>query len=604
MSEVVRGDTVVDALAINARKIGERPAMRYRSNHDWQIITWAGYLTVAREVCAGLAELGVGRGEHVGILSGNRAEWHLADLGALANGCVTVPIYQTSSVAQVEYILGHSEARVCFVDTHEQLGKVLEARRALPKLDHVVVIEGTGRADDTAVLSFTDLRVRGAARLLREPGLYDERSALVAPDDIATLVYTSGTTGPPKGVELTHGNVVWTLSNVTPPYSFVQGERLVSFLPLSHIAERMMSEFLTILMAGETWFARSLATVVEDLPACHPTVFFAVPRVWEKLRDGVQQQVQSQPAPVRALFDRYVALGLRRVAEEQDGGPFGLLDRLQYAALDRTLGARVRRGLGLDQAHVMITAAAPAHPNLLRWMHAMGLPLVELYGQTEGCGPTTANRLERNRIGTVGPALPGIIVRIADDGEVLVQGGNVCRGYHADPAGTAQLLDADGWMHSGDLGAFDPDGYLRIIGRKKDLIITAAGKNIAPQNIEGDLRDHHLISQAVVVGEGRRYLAALITLDPDALLAWGREHGDLADTEALAGDPDVVAEVQAVVDEVNAKRSHAEHVRKFHILAHDFSVAEGELTPTLKVKRAEVYRRYADVIDEIYGEPS
>ena len=604
MTEVVRGDTVVDALAINARTLGDRPAMRYRSTHEWQTITWAGYLAGAREVCAGLAELGIGRGEHVGILSGNRPEWHLADLGALADGCVTVPIYQTSSVAQVEYILGHSDARVCFVDSHEQLGKVLEARRALPKLDHVVVIDGRGRADDTVVMSFTELRILGATRLLHEPGLYDERAALVKPEDIATLVYTSGTTGPPKGVELTHDNVVWTLRHVTPPYHFVQGERLVSFLPLSHIAERMMSEFLTILMAGETWFARSLATVVEDLPAAHPTVFFAVPRVWEKLRDGVQQQLRSQPRPVQSLFDRYVALGLRRVGNEQDGAPFGLLDRVQYAALDRTLGARVRRGLGLDQAHVMITAAAPAHPNLIRWLHAIGLPLLELYGQTEGCGPTTANRFERNRIGTVGPALPGITVRIADDGEVLVQGGNVCRGYHADPVGTAQLIDADGWMHTGDLGAFEPDGYLRIVGRKKDLIITAAGKNIAPQNIESDLRDHHLISQAVVLGEGRRYLAALITLDADALIEWGREHRDLADTEALAGDPYVVAQVQAAVDDVNARRSHAEHIRKFRILTRDFSVAEGELTPTLKVKRAEVYAKYADVIDEIYGEPA
>ncbi|MGZ4642112.1 MAG: AMP-dependent synthetase/ligase [Blastococcus sp.] len=604
MTDVVRGDTVVDALAINARTLGDRPAMRYRSNHDWQTITWTGYFAGAREVCAGLAELGVGRGEHVGILSGNRPEWHLADLGSLANGCVTVPIYQTNSVAQVEYILGHSGARVCFVDTHEQLGKVLDARRALPKLDHVVVFDGTGRSDDTSVTGFADLRARGAERLRREPGLYDERSALVAPDDIATLVYTSGTTGPPKGVELTHSNVLWTLRHVTPPYRLVEGERLVSFLPLSHIAERMMSEFLTIAMAGETWFARSLATVVEDLPACHPTVFFAVPRVWEKLRDGVQRQVLSQPRPVRSLFDRYVALGLRRVAEEQDGAPFGLLERLQYAALDRTLGARVRRELGLDRAHVMITAAAPAHPNLLRWLHAIGLPVVELYGQSEGCGPTTANRLERNRIGTVGPALPGISVRIADDGEILVQGGNVCLGYHEDPVGTARLIDADGWMHSGDLGAFEPDGYLRIIGRKKDLIITAGGQNIAPQNIENDLRDHHLISQAVVLGEGRRYLAALITLDPDALLAWGHEHGDLADTEALAADPAVVAEVQAAVDEVNASRSQAEHIRKFRILTHDFSVAEGELTPTLKVKRAEVYARYADVIDELYGEPA
>ena len=595
---------MVDALAVNARRLADRPAMRHRDSHSWQIITWADYLAGAREVLAGLVELGVGRGEHVGILSGNRFEWHLADLGSLANGCVTVPVYQTSSVAQIAYILGHSQARVCFVDTHERLGKLLEAQAELPKLDHIIVFDGVGRADDTAVWSFSALRARGAARLRREPGLYDERTAVVRPEDIATLVYTSGTTGPPKGVEISHENVIWTLRHVTPPYRIAEGERLVSFLPLSHIAERMMSEVLTVTVAGETWFAQSLATVVEDLPDCRPTVFFAVPRVWEKLRDGIEQQVQAQPRPIRSAFGSYVALGLRKVASEQDGSSFSLGDRVQYELLNRTLGARVRRQLGLDQAHVMITAAAPVHPDLLRWMHAIGLPVIELYGQTEDCGPTTANRLERNRIGTVGPALPGVTVRIADDGEILVQGGNVCRGYHDDPTATAELIDADGWMHTGDLGAFEPDGYLRIIGRKKDLIITAAGKNIAPQDIETDLRNHHLISQAVVVGEGRRYLAGLITLDPDALLEWGREHGDLADAEAIAADPSILAEVQAAVDATNATRSHAEHIRKFRILPHDLSVAEGELTPTLNVKRNVVYSRYADLIDEIYAEPS
>ncbi|MST35114.1 AMP-binding protein, partial [Acidimicrobiaceae bacterium USS-CC1] len=271
-----------------------------------------------------------------------------------------------------------------------------------------------------------------------------------------------------------------------------------------------------------------------------------------------------------------------------------------YETLDRTLGASLRRQIGLDQARVLVAAAAPSHPDLIRWFHAVGLPILDLYGQTEGCGPTTANRIGNVRIGTVGVPFPGMEVRVADDGEVLLRGGNVCLGYLDDPEGTAALLEG-GWMHTGDLGAFDEDGFLRIVGRKKDLIITAAGKNVSPQGIETDLRNQPLISEAIVIGEGRRYLTALITLDPEELTRWAAAHHRLGDVEALGADPDVLAEVQAAVDVVNARRSHAEHIRRFQVLSRDLTGAAGELTPTMKVKRAVVYDRYRDVIDELYA---
>jgi long-chain acyl-CoA synthetase len=602
-----QGATIVDALIANGRRIPDRPAMLQRTAEeptegDWKALTWGEYLLAARQIAGGLAELGVERGGRVAILSTNRVEWHLTDLGTLLNGSVTVPVYPTSAPAQVAYILGHAQVEVCLVDTRAQLAKVLGIRDQLPSLRRVVIADGARRAGDAFVVSFDGLRGAGADRLRRDPRAIEERSCLIRPEDLATIVYTSGTTGPPRGAMLSHSNIMWVLRNVTPVYDIGESDRLLSFLPLSHIAERMMSDFLPIAVSGETWFARNLATVAEDLPACRPTVFLAVPRIWEKLRETVESHLRAQVLPVRAAVQRYIDLGLRNVAFEQEGSPINRSALALYRTLDLTVGATLRQLLGLDRARVLITTAAPAHPELISWFHAVGLPLLQLYGQTEGCGPTAANRTGRVRIGTVGTALPGMSVKIADDDEILVKGGNVCLGYLNDPEATAELIDDDCWMHTGDTGALDADGSLRILGRKKDIIITAAGENIAPEAIEVDLTNHPLISEAVVVGEGRRYLAALVTLDPDALTRWARRHIKLGDLEALAADPDLLTEIQAAIDQANTKRSHAESIRKFRVLAHVLTAEDGELTPTMKVKRSIVYQHHADVIAELYAE--
>ena len=599
----LRGETILEALSLNARDHGDLPAMRRRGESGWEVLTWSDYEQRVRLVAAGLAELGVQPGQAVGIVSANCVEWHLADLGAIANGCITVPVYPTSSPSQIAYILGHADARVCFVDSHEQLGKVLGLQDELPHLERLLLCGPSRRAGDTVVIQFGELLELGAGRTARHPTWFEERLGATSGDQVATIVYTSGTTGTPKGALITHANIMWTLrSAATAPFGINEGERLLSFLPLSHVAERMMSLFLPIAITGETWFARSLATVVEDLPACRPTVFLAVPRVWEKLRDGVEDHIRSLPLAARAAINRYVALGLRKVEGEQGGAtPLSQASRLEYLALDRTLGRTIRERLGLDQAHVLVSSAAPIHPSLVRWFHAIGLPILEIYGQTETCGPTTANWPTRNRIATVGSALPGVSVRLGDDQEILVKGGNVCAGYFKDEKATEELLDEDGWMHSGDTGTLDAEGYLRITGRKKDLIITAGGQNVAPQGIETDLCSHPLISQAVLVGDGRRYLAALITLDPENLGRWAQERDKLVELEALAHDPDLLDEIQLAVDEVNHRWSHAEGIRKFRILAHDLTVADGELTPTLKVRRNAVCDTYADAIDEIYS---
>jgi long-chain acyl-CoA synthetase len=518
---------------------------------------------------------------------------------------VTVPLYQTSSSEQVAYILGHAEARVCFVENHDLLVKIMEVKDELPKLDRVVVFDNDylfeDPFDDPFIMSFADLRASGAARLEVEPGLFDARADALSPDRVATLVYTSGTTGPPKGAMVTHANIMWTIRSAVTLFRIGEGERLLSFLPLSHIAERMMSDFAPVAVGGETWFARSLATVAEDLRDCRPTVFFAVPRVWEKFREAVTAKLAEAPALKKLVVDRYVGLGKHVAAEHRTMDEAPVWEKLPYRALDRVVGAKIRHELGLDQAHVLITAAAPIHPDLIRWFHAIGLPVVELYGQTEVCGPSTCNPPDDNRIGTVGPPIPGVGLRIADDGEILVRGGNVCAGYFRDKAASSRLVDEEGWMHSGDVGRIDDDGYLTIVGRKKDLIITAAGQNIAPQEIETDLRGYELISEAVVIGEGRRYLTALLALGGDTLATWAQEHGKVADYEALTGDPDVRTEIDRIVAEVNAKRSRVEHVRKFRILPHEFTIAAGEMTPTLKVKRNVVNVAYRELIDEMYA---
>jgi long-chain acyl-CoA synthetase len=597
----IEGETIVDVFRHNVRRIPDRPALRRKVGTSWELTTWAEYGRAVREVTAGLAELGIEPGDHVGILSNNRVEWHLADFGSLANGSVTVPLYQTSSSEQVAYILGHAEARVCFVENHDLLVKIMEVRDELPKLDRVIVFENDVPLDDPYVVSFADLRASGAARLEREPGLFEARADGLSPDRVATLVYTSGTTGPPKGAMVTHANIMWTIRSAVTLFRIGEGERLLSFLPLSHIAERMMSDFAPVAVGGETWFARSLATVAEDLRDCRPTVFFAVPRVWEKFREAVVAKLADAPSLKKLVVDRYVELGTHVVAAHRTLDRAPIWEKLPYRALDGVVGAKIRHELGLDQAHILITAAAPIHPDLIRWFHAIGLPVVELYGQTEVCGPSTCNPPDDNRIGTVGPPIPGVGLRIADDGEILVRGGNVCAGYFRDKAGTASLIDEEGWLHSGDVGRVD-DGYLTIVGRKKDLIITAAGQNIAPQEIETDLRGHELIAEAVVIGEGRRYLTALLALGGDALAAWAEQHGKVADYESLTVDPDVRASIDRIVADVNARRSRVEHVRKYRILPHEFTIAAGEMTPTLKVKRNVVNAAYSELIDEMYAD--
>jgi long-chain acyl-CoA synthetase len=429
----------------------------------------------------------------------------------------------------------------------------------------------------------------------------DDRAHAIGPDDLATIVYTSGTTGRPKGAMLTHGNLAANIDNITRVVPVGPDDRFLSFLPLSHIAERTVSDFGQVLSGGETWFAQSLASVQIDLRDCRPTVFFGVPRVWEKFREGIREEVTTLRAPQRIVAERYLDLAARKGRVAGSGPALSWAERLQYGALDALVGRTIRAQLGLDKARYLVCAAAPVHPDLLRWFLGLKLPVAEVYGQTENCGVSTMNPPGDIRIGTVGIAVPGVEVRIAKDDEVLSRGRNVTVGYYHDEIGTAELLDDEGWMHTGDLGVIDADGYLTITGRKKDVIINASGKNISPQEIETRLRYEPLISQAVVIGDGRPYLTALLTLDSEAVRDWGQRHGRTGSIEALSTDPEVLDEVAESVERVNLEHARVEGIKRWHVLPHDLTVAGGELTPTLKVKRQVVAERYPDVIEALYA---
>jgi long-chain acyl-CoA synthetase len=601
-ASTVRAATIVDLFRETARARPAAVALRFHDETGWQPIDWRAYERAVAELAAGLRAAGLETGDRVGILSGNRPQWHIADLAILSAGLVSVPVYATSSSTQIAHVLRDSGARLCFVEDGLQLSKVLLRRHELPDLERAVVLSSLDGADDRFVRNIEDLRREGAQRLAEDPSAFDTLVNAVAPSDLATLVYTSGTTGPPKGAAITHANIMATLRSLTSIIDLRPTDRFLSFLPLSHITERCVSHFGQVVSGGETWFARSLGTVPDDLQACRPTLFFAVPRVWEKFQESILEGARKAPGPLATVMHAYLELAARRGDGRGDWG--NSREQAEYVALHRSVGALLRHKLGLDHARLLSSGAAPVHPDLLRWFHGIGLPICEGYGQTEVTLCTTLNPADDIRIGTVGKPIPGVEVMTAEDGEVLVKGPNVCLGYWNNPEGTAELIDGDGWLHTGDLGNLDGDGYLRISGRKKDLIITGYGKNISPSEIETALRREPLISQAVVVGDGRPYLSALLTLDPDAAAQWAAQENRSLTVAALGEDEELRAALDAAVERVNTLHSHAEGIRRWRLLPHDLSVANGELTPTLKVRREVVTRRFAELVDEMYAERS
>jgi long-chain acyl-CoA synthetase len=440
----VTGATIVEVFRATAADRLEAVALRYHDGDAWRAMTWAAYERAVAEVALGLRAAGLSPGDRVGILSGNRPEWHIVDLGILAAGLVSTPVYATAASSQVAHVLGDAGCRVCFVEDGQQLSKVLLRRGELPALERVVLLRAVDGVDDGFVQPLGDLRAEGAAAWARRPQAFAELVAEVRPEHLATLVYTSGTTGPPKGAMLSHANIMAMLRSVASLVGIYPEDRFLSFLPLSHITERSVSHFGQVAGGGETWFARSLASVPDDLRDCRPTLFFAVPRVWEKFRDAVFAAVAEAPPPMRALLHRYLDLANRRTGPGWATATTS--DRAAFAALDATVGWFLRHRFGLDRARLLACGAPPVHPDLLRWFHGIGLPVAEGYGQTEVSLCTTMNPPDDIRIGTVGRPIPGVEVRIGERGEVLVRGGGVCQGYWGRPEATAELIDTDGWQ--------------------------------------------------------------------------------------------------------------------------------------------------------------
>jgi long-chain acyl-CoA synthetase len=596
------GATVVSTFFEQAERLADRDAFKVKRGEQWVGIAWREYRDGVRRVAAGLRSLGIDRADRVALISLNRPEWHIADVATQTLGAITVPIYVTNSPPQVAYITGHSESKVIFVENAMQLDKVLQKRSELVSLRRAIVIDPDGVKPDDFVLTWDQLSAAGDEWNTEHPDDVGEQAGRVKPEDLATLVYTSGTTGPPKGAMLTHDNIMWTTDSLGQVLKAGPGDRKLSYLPLSHIAERMTSHFLQIAQGTETWFAQSIDTLAADLRDCKPTILFGVPRVYEKFYAGLMGFIENLPPERRDAVEQAVQLGIKRVEAQQAGTTLPPELEEKYQEADRQVFSLARQMLGLDEAKAIVSGAAPISAEMLKFFHAIGLPVAEVYGQTEDSGPTSINRPDRIKIGTVGPPLPGVEVKIAEDGEVLVRGGNVGPGYYKQPEATSELIDSEGWMHSGDVGELDEDGFLRITDRKKDLIITAAGKNIAPQVIETMLKQSPWISQAVVIGDRRPFLTALITLDQEKVEQFAQQksipHASFAE---LTRHPDIQQLVEVAVGEVNDQLARVEQIKKWIVLDRDFEQDREEITPTLKVRRKAINQKFADQIESMYG---
>jgi long-chain acyl-CoA synthetase len=585
-------DTIPLRLIKRAESDPYSPAYYVKDGGRWKPTNWRTYAKEVRAVGKSLLALGVAAKGSVSILGFNRPEWVLFDLGAMSIGAYAAGVYTTCSPEEVQYIVDHAEASVMLVENEHQAGKVREQRENLPHLKHVVAMQGAGGLGDD-VLSWEDFLALGVDV---DDADFDAGIEALEPDGLATLIYTSGTTGPPKGVMLTHENLAWTSSQVASTMDSKPGDCLLSFLPLSHIAEQVLTIHGPITFGGAVYYAESLDKVPDNLKEVQPTIFFAVPRLWEKFHAKVNQKL-TEATGVKEHLVKWVQGVCTEVSDHRNRGkelPFAL--EIQYKLANKLLLEKLKPALGLSRARFCVSGAAPISKEILDFFASIDIVVHEVYGQSEDTGPTTLNIDGRTKLGSVGPAIPGVEVKIAEDGEIIVRGKNVCAGYFKDPKATAETFQ-DGWLHSGDLGEFDAQGFLNITGRKKDIIITAGGKNVAPKNIEASLKDNRLINEAVVIGDRRKYLTALITLDEEAASDFLRATKNLSD---LPEDPKIMAEVKRAFEKTNSTLAQVETIKKWTILSRNLTVEDGELTPTLKVKRNKVNENFSAEIESMY----
>jgi long-chain acyl-CoA synthetase len=590
-SRAVDATTLTEALR---RTAAEHPDLiAVRMPDDSVSLTWSELLGRVDALAGGLAALGVARGDCVAIMLSNRPEFHVVDLAAVTIGATPFSVYTTYPASEIQYLMSDSQARVAIVE-QEFLGVMLEARKELPGLEHVIVVDGDA---PQGVLTLAE--VEGS-----DPDFdADAAAAQVSPDDILTLIYTSGTTGPPKGVQLTHHAVMVSARGAREVIVLPPGSRVISWLPAAHIAERMAHHYIPVIEAGTVTCAPNPREVLSYLPQVRPNWFFAVPRIWEKLKAGLEAMQAAQPEEQRQPVQAALAAALERVRLRQHGKPVPAALEAQVAYADEHIFSKIREMLGLDQAVAVNVGAAPTPVDVLEFFHALGIELAELWGMSETCGTGAVNRPGEIKIGTVGPASPGVELKLAEDGEVLCRGEFLMSGYRNQPEKTAEAIDSDGWMHTGDIGTIDEDGFLKIVDRKKELIINASGKNMSPANIEAAVRSGSpLIGQACCIGDGRPYITALIVLDSDFAPVWAEQQGLGGKTlEDLATEPKVIAAVQAGVDNANQHLARVEQIKKFKIVPGDWLPGGDELTPTIKLKRKPIARKYAAEVDALYA---
>jgi long-subunit acyl-CoA synthetase (AMP-forming) len=582
--------TIAEAFRLTAEQRADQVAVRTKGDAvSW---TWGELRTRVDRLAGSLAALGLRKGDTIALMLGNRPEFHQADLAAMMVGATPFSIYMTYAPNQIEYVVGDAGARI--IVTEEQfLDNVLEARKTLPELEHVIVVDGDDLPDGVTRLD----------ELPENPDFdVDASIAQLGPEDVLTLIYTSGTTGPPKGVELAHRNLLAAVAGIEDIVQFPDGARVISWLPNAHIAERAAHHYLPIVFGFQVTCCPNPRDIIAFLPEVRPHWFFAVPRIWEKLKSGLEAMIAGQPPEQQEASRAAVAAGLQKVRLEQAGEPVPAELAERVAQADAAMFAGLRSMLGLDEVVAINVGAAPTPVEVLEFFHAIGLPLGELWGMSETCGGGAVNPPQRIKIGTVGPATPGCELTLAQDGELLIRGGLVMLGYRGLPDKTAEAIDADGWLHTGDIAQIDDEGYVKIVDRKKEIIINAAGKNMSPANIEATVKSASpLIGNAVCIGDAKPYNTALIVLDADFAPAWAAQNGiDGATLESLSHDERVRAAIQEGIDGANAKLARVEQIKKFVIVEGDWLPGGDELTPTMKLKRKPIAEKYDGAIAGMY----
>jgi long-chain acyl-CoA synthetase len=585
--------TMCEAFQITAADNADRPAIRTKD--DEFTCTWGEYAEKVESLARGLAALGVQPGDTVGLMLTNRPEFHFFDTAVMHLGACPYSVYNTYTAEQIEYLVGDAGNTV-FVTEKAFLDTIEKVRQNTDTLEKVVVVDGGG---EEGTLTVADVEEAG------DPGFdFEVAWKAVTPDDLLTLIYTSGTTGPPKGVQLTHDNLKAAVEGIEDIVDFPEEGQVISWLPYAHIAERACSQYLPIVLGFTTTDCPDPRQVVAYLPDVRPTWFFAVPRIWEKLKAAIEAGIEHEQDPERKkAVQGALEVGLKKVRAEQAGEEVPEELAQQYAAADEKVFAPIRERLGFDRAEALNVGAAPTPPEVLEFFHALGIPVAELWGMSETCGAGCINPPDKIKIGTVGPPTPGVEIRLAEDGEVQVKSRVVMKGYRNLDDKTAEALSEDGWLSTGDIGEIDEDGYLKIVDRKKELIISAGGKNMSPANIESHVKSSSpLIGQAIAIGDRRPYNVALITLDPDVAPGFASQHGlGDASPEELVQAKEVIDEIQRGIDEANTKLARVEGIKKFRILPIDWEPGGDELTPTMKLKRRPIEEKYGEEIEELYS---